>query len=406
VSTNVPAIQWNPTGIVVPTEAAILAGVQADWNSACGGNLNPDLRTPQGQLAQSETAIIAAANADIANIVNGINPATSSGAFQDAIGFLYFMERNPGTATVIPLLCVGLPGTVIGVGAQAQDTSGNIYVCTQAATIPIGGSVTTTFANAQLGPIACPANTVTTIYQAIPGWDTVNNPTGATTTATGLGSNVETPAAFEYRRAQSIAANGQGFLGAVYGAVFGLAGVTDVYAYENATAAAVNVGSTSYSVAKNAIYVAVVGGTAQQIGNTIWTKKSPGCNTVGNTAVTVVDANYSLPQPSYTINFNIPTNVPILFAVTLASNTGLPGNYKTLIQNAIIAAFTGVTGTARARVGSLILAANFYGAVLGLGPLYQVTSILIGTSSATLTSVQMGIDQNPTLVAGNISISP
>ena len=409
MSTNVPAIQWTPTGIVVPTQAAILAGAIADFNAAFGGNLNPALNTPQGQLASALAAIIANANTAIANLVNGVNPPTSSGSLQDAIGYLYFMTRNPAVSTVVVCTCVGLAGTVIPVGAQAQDTSGNVYVCTAQVTIPVGGSITTTFANAVTGPIACPANTVTTIYQQIPGWDTVNN-IGAGI----LGSNVETPAAFEFRRQQSIAANSQGAVQSVYGALFGstngvanVPGLVDAYVYENATSAAVSVGATSYSVAKNAIYVAAYGGVAATIANLIWSKKSPGCNTVGNTPIVVTDTNYSLPQPSYTINFNTPTTVPIYFAVTLASNTGLPGNYKTLIQNAIIAQFLGTTGSTRARIGSAILASNFYGPVINLGPLYQVTSVFVGQSaSPSGTSTTMGIDQMPTITAANITVSP
>jgi hypothetical protein len=406
--TAVPQIQWNPTGLVLPTEPAILTGCQQDLNAAFGGNLNPALNTPQGQWATSEAAIIANANASIANIVNGVNPATSSGFMQDAIGRLYFLTRNPGLPTTVTATCIGLPGTVIPVGAQAADTSGNLYVCTGAQIIPIGGSVSAQFQNVVLGPIACPANTLTTIYQSIPGWDTVNN-AGAGV----LGANVETPAAFEFRREQTIAANSNGALQSVYGAVFALPGIVDVFAVENATTSAItgaiggNPNSTSYSVAANSIYVAVVGGTQSQIAQAIWTKKSPGCNTDGNTSTTVTDTNYSLPQPSYTIKYNTPTNTNIYFAATLASNSGLPGNYKTLIQNAIIAQFLGQTGNARARIGSQILAANYYGAVLALGAIYQLTSIVIGfTSSPASSSLQMGIDQMPVTIAANITVSP
>ncbi len=401
--TNVPPIQWNATGLVLPTSAAILAGVQADMNAAFDGNLNPALNTPQGQLASALSAIIASANGQIANLVNGVNPPTSNGSMQDAIGYLYFMTRLPATPTTVQCQCIGIVGTVIPVGAQAQDTSGNVYVCTLAAIIPVSGTVTTTFANVQTGPIACPSNTVTTIYQSIPGWDSVGNSSGGT-----LGANVESPAAFEFRRGQSVAANAQGSVQAVYGAVFGVPGVTDVYAYENATGATVNVGSTSYGVVKNSIYVAVAGSGAQAaIAAAIWSKKSPGCNTNGNVNTTVTDTNYSLPQPTYSINYENPTAVPIYYAVTLASNSGLPGNYKTLIQNAIISVFSGATGSARARIGSTIFASNFYGPIMALGPLYQVTSVYVGQSASPSTpSTTLGIDQVPTLSATNIAVSP
>ena len=47
----VPPIVFTDAGVVLPTEAAVLAGVQSDYDSAFGGGLNPALNTPQGLLA-------------------------------------------------------------------------------------------------------------------------------------------------------------------------------------------------------------------------------------------------------------------------------------------------------------------------------------------------------------------
>ena len=58
MTTAVPPIVFTPTGLDVPTAAEVLAGVQTDINAAFGGNINPALNTPQGQLASSETAVI------------------------------------------------------------------------------------------------------------------------------------------------------------------------------------------------------------------------------------------------------------------------------------------------------------------------------------------------------------
>ena len=53
MTTNVPAITWVNGSPVLPTEQAILAGVQTDIDVAFGGGVNPALQTPQGQIAQS-----------------------------------------------------------------------------------------------------------------------------------------------------------------------------------------------------------------------------------------------------------------------------------------------------------------------------------------------------------------
>ena len=110
-TSSVPVIQWTPTGLVLPTEAAILAGVQADMNAAFGGNLNPALQTPQGQIASSETAIIADKNAAIAQLVDQVDPDNATGFMQDAIARIYFLNRNPGLPTTVQVTCVGDLGT-------------------------------------------------------------------------------------------------------------------------------------------------------------------------------------------------------------------------------------------------------------------------------------------------------
>lgn len=401
MTTNVPAVQFTQTGVVVPAAADVLAGVQADNNIAFGGNLNPALSTPQGQLASTLAAIIADKNSQIASIANQVDPAFSSGRWQDAIGRIYFMTRIPAAGTVVQATCIGLAGVAIPVGALAKDTSGNIYSCSQAGTIPIGGGITLPFTCTTMGPIACAPHALNTIYQTIPGWDSIDNASSGT-----VGNLVESRTAFETRRRASVALNAQGSLLSIYAAVFSVAGVIDVFVAENSTSSPVTMGSTSYSLVANSIYVAVVGGLSQDIANAIWSKKSPGCNYNGNTSVTVIDnSGYNFPYPTYTVKFNAPSALPVLFAVQIQNNPNLPANIITLVQNAVIAAFNGTDGGSRARIGSTIVAGRFYSGVAATSQYTSVLSILLGTSTPTLTSVVVGIDQTPTITASNIAVT-
>ena len=404
MTSAVPTIQWTAAGLVVPTAAAVLAGVQADINAAFGGNLNfTNGQTPQSQLAASWAANINAANAVIAYMVNQMNPLTASGFMQDGIGQIYFMDRNPGLPTVVQCVCTGAVGTVIPVGARAQDTSGNLYVSTAAGTIGSGGTVTIPFQNIVLGPIAAPANTVTGIYLQIPGWDSINNPTAGI-----IGANVESQAAFALRLAASVAVNSQGALQSIYGAVFNVPDVIDVYCYENDSNVAITVGATNYSMLPNSIYVGVAGGSSAAIAQAIYTKKPPGCNMNGNTTVVVSDTSgYQTPVPTYNITYNALTDVPIYFAVQIQNSAALPSNITTLVQNAIIAQFTGSNGAPRARSGALLLASQYYAPIIAISPnSISLISVLVGLSSpAGLSNVTLGIDQEPTITAANISVA-
>jgi uncharacterized phage protein gp47/JayE len=402
MSTNVPPIEFLATGLSVPAAGAVLDGVMADLQDAFGGQLNESLETPQGQLATSLSAIIGDKDSEFAKFVNQVNPDTANGFMQDAIGRIYFMSRIPGAPTAVALVCTGAAGTLIPVGAQAQDTSGNIYSSVEAGAIGVGGTVTLSFANIRNGPIAAPANTVTKIYRAITGWDAVNNPADGV-----IGRDVENRAEFEARRIASVALNAHGSLQSIYSAVLAVPNVIDAYVFENTTNSPINVGSTSYVLVPHSLYVAAVGGTPETVAQAIWLKKDVGCDTNGNTEVEVVDdSGYSPPYPTYTIKYEQPTALPIFFAVQIRDSDSLPADIVNLVKAAIVATFTGQDGGTRVRIGSELLAAKFYPGIISIGPEVSLLSVLIGTSGpGAATSLQVGIDQAPTVDVANITVT-
>lgn len=398
--TAVPQLQFTESGLIVPTSAAVLDGEITDINDAFGGGLNPSLETPQGQLASSIAASINDKNAAIAYLVNQVDPLYSSGKFQDGIGRFYFLDRKPALPTVVQCTVIGIFGTVIPVGAPARDTSGNNYVCSGAVTIGISGQVEAEFRNVLNGPIPCPENTLTIVGQAIPGWDAISNDAAGV-----LGANVESRSEFENRRKNSVALNAHGTPASIYSNVFAVDGVIDAYVIDNPLSTVVLTGSTDYPVAANSIYVAVVGGDDTEVAQAMWDKKSGGCNYNGNTEVTIRDeSGYSYPQPSYRVKFERPSTLPILFAVRIVNKAGLPANTDDLIKQAIIARFNGVDGSLRERIGSTILSSRYY-APVSLVPEIELIDILVGSITPTLTQVNVGIDQRPTIDESDISVT-
>lgn len=374
VTTNVPGPTFGPNGFIIPSAQTVLDGVIEDINSAFGGNLNPALNTPQGQLASSETAVIDHVNQTFLFLTQQFDPAYASGRYQDALARIYFIERNPSQPTVVQALCTGLEGVVIPEGALAIAADGNQYICTEEGTIPPAGNITLTFACLIPGPIPCPEGTLNQIYQSIPGWDSITNVSDGV-----LGNNVESRAAFEARRAASVALNSIGSLPSVLGAVLNVPNVIDAFVTENDSNSPQTMGGVS--LYPNSLYVAVVGGEAQDIGQAIWSKKAPGCAYNGNTTVTVLDTStgYVPPYPAYSVSFEIPEALPILFSVNIVNSTLVPADAATQIQNAIINAFAGGDGGARARIGGTLLASRYYAPVALLGAWAQIVSIEIGS---------------------------
>ena len=395
-TTSVPFPVLGPQGFVAPDEGAILAGALADINAAFGGNLNLQLTTPQGQLASSETAIIGDSFALFLLFCNLVDPAYSQGRMQDAIGRLYFISRIPGEPTVQNCLCTGLNGAVIPIGALAQDSAGNLWVCQQEGTIA-NGNVTLPFAAQQNG--ATPGPETLTIYQAVIGWDSVA-PSGDAV----LGRNVETASQFEARRALSTGLNSMGPLNAIYAAVAQVSGVLDVYALQNNTSAPVTIGGVT--IAANSIYIAVLGGDENAVALAIFQRKMPGCGMTGNTTITVTDPNpaYLPPAPTYQITYETPVVVPFAVVVTISNSSAVPANALMLVQQAIVSAFAGGDGGPRAKIGSIVYASRYYAPVSGIGNTYNgTTGAVLPGWSAPIISILLGEDGAAGAMTGSIA---
>lgn len=397
MATNVPKVVFGPNGFQAPPEDEIVAGVMLDMQDAFGGNLNPALESPQGQLASSEASIIGNANDTFIYYTNQVDPAYAQGRMQDAIGRIYNLERKSSQPTVVSAVCSGLTGVVIPIGSLALAIDGNIYQSTEEATIPIGGSTTVQFACTVNGAIPCPDGSLNQIYKAVNGWESILNLVDGV-----IGNDVESRSEFEARRQASVALNSRGSMPSILGAVLNVDDVLDAYVTENVNDTPITIRGAT--LAPHSLYVAAVGGLAQDVGEAIWTKKSPGCAYNGNTTVVVVDdsSGYSFPYPQYNVTFEIPDALQVLFAVNLINNANVPDNAVALIQNAIVSAFSGGDGGVRARIGSTIFASRYYAPVAALGAWAQIVSITVGsanTPQVTFTASISGLVMTVTAVA-------
>jgi len=371
MATNVPPITFSDTGVTTPAESAIYTGVIEDLNAAFSTSFDTDGATPQGQMATSFAAIIGNIYDTFLDFVNQVDPTYSSGRFQDALGRLYLLERNPATATTLQIICTGAADVPIPTTALLQDASGNIYQCSEAGTIGSGGTVTVPFACQTTGVVPVPD--AVTIYSAIAGWDAVSIASGV------IGQAQESRYAFEQRRSAAVAKNGVGFVSAIRGAVLAIEGVIDAYVVQNNTNAAKEIGG--YTLIANSIYIAVEGGTDADVAEAIFTKLPPGCSMNGNTTVSVEDNNsgYVEPYPSYDITFERPASLRAAFAVTIVSGTDVPSDAASEIQTAIVSAFSGGDGGSAVSIGGSLYATRYVGPILALGSWAKVISIKVGS---------------------------
>lgn len=404
VTSSVPAATFSDIGLSVPDEKDILDGRLSDLDDALGGGMSKSLTSPQGQIAMSETAIIADKNDQLLSIVNGINPDYATGRFQDAIGRIYFIDRIAAQGTTVTATVSGLVGTVIPAGSTAQDDAGYIYSSLDDATIPASGAVDIVFQNQTSGAIACPSGSLNTIYRAVTGWS------GITNSAAGVqGNDVETRANFEYRRKQSVALNAKGTPESIYAAVLDLDGVVDAYVWSNHSGETVNIGSTSYPVPAHSVYIAVYGGSAQDIAQAIYLKNQAGCGMVGNTSAVVTDTSRGTNiNPQYTITWNTPAQTRTYFKVEIESSSSLPSDIVTQAQSAIISGFNGNSDLVpKARIASKVFAGGYYSVLNNIDTAsVNVMSVTVSLDGVTFaSSIEYGVDQIPSLDTSDISVS-
>lgn len=403
-------ITFTPQGPLAPDTSSIRAAVLADWQQAFDNTLNPDAATPQGQLITSETAIIADKNDQLLFLSNQFNPDVAEGVWQDALGRIYFLDRKPALPTVVACLCVGLPGVVIpgldaGAGvtpALVEDATGQQYMCQTSGVIAASGSVTLPFQAVTPGPVECAADTVTRIVTVIAGWDTVNNPAPGVT-----GQDVESRAAFEQRRRNSVALNGNGSVRAVYANVFDVDGVIDCIVRENVGNTPKNIGAVT--LAPHSIYVSVVGGADADIAQAIADRKSAGCDMNGNTSLTVTDAVTGAEQ---VIRWERPATVRFGVQVSFVVTPSTPTDIEARIRSAVLAVFEGTdascAGFERVRLGDTVYASRFYAGIIQAGVTdligVKLAAPYTGPTSAWGESVNLEINEAPALAAEDIVI--
>lgn len=403
LTTSVPDVTITETGIAVPDVADILSGRLTDINTAMGSGASQSLSTPQGQMAQSDTEIIAQENDKLLCLFNQMNPDYATGRWQDGIGRIYFMDRISAQGTVVTAQCVGLVGTVIPAGSTAIDVNGYIYANSDAATIPASGTVDVQFTCQTTGPIACGIGALNQIYRAVPGWDAINNAAPGV-----VGVDVESRIAFETRRKQSVARNARNQDGSTLAALLATTNVLDAYVWSNRTASAVIKGATNVSVAAHSIWICVYGGADADVAEAIFNTYNPGCNFNGSTTFTIYDSeNYEPPYPSYVMQWQKATPTRVYFKVTLDSSLNPPSDITLQVRTMIQSVFNGnYDGIVKARIGSTINAGKYYAPVISISPdTVGILSLEVSLDGVTFNpSVTMGMNQVPTIQASDIAV--
>lgn len=397
----------SQTGFSVSETSDIRDGVAQDWVEAFKEQGRPDLNTdpetPQGQLIDSQTAAIHQKDVELAFLAQQFNPQTASGRWQDALAKIYFINRKPAINSTCVCTLTGINGTTVTAGALIRSTyDQTLWSLNEDVTIGADGTTTATFTCQSEGAIQAGVATLTQIVTTTPGWDAVTNATTAE-----VGQLVESQAAFEARRYQSVALNGRSTTAAVYARVAEVNNVIAAYVTDNKT----NVNKTidGYTLSPHSIYVAVIGGDDDDIAEAIYNSVSAGCDYNGNTTVNVTDPNTDAVEA---VTFMRPTQLPLYVKVTIQDDGDLPDGYETIVRQAVYNNFYGldtsttISGEAILRVimNTDLYASRFLPSILNAG-ISQLLRVEISSDNSTWADfIHVPISNEPTLELENIQV--
>ncbi|MGK4338099.1 baseplate J/gp47 family protein [Klebsiella pasteurii] len=364
-------------GISAPDYQTVLDTITGYFQQIYGSDSYLDPDSKDGQMVALVALAIHDANNTAITVYRSFSPST---ALNDALTSnvkINGISRRAATNSTVDLLLTGTVGTAITNGS-VRDA--NRVVWNLPATVVIGsdGTVVATATCANPGAVAAVAGSVNAINTPTRGWASVTNPLAAT-----VGVAAETNAELRVRQSQSVALPSVTPFEAVDGAIANIEGVTRHKLYENDQDTPDANGLPPHSIA-----AIVEGGDATVIANTLRGVKGQGSTPFGSTVIIVPD-KYGSPHP---VGFSRPVDVPVFVKITISPLTGYTSQVGDEIKAAVAAYINSLA------IGTSVLLSRIYSpANLGVvsggnSRYYDITELLIGTSSAGVAATNIVID--------------
>lgn len=278
---------FDDNGLQVATRPELVESLTQDYQSIYGDDINVDQSSPDGQTLN----IFAQGGVDVRELLmqiyNSFDPDNCSGRVLDSRCAINNIFRKGGTFTTVAIdVTVDRAVTLNGLddnyndpnatGYTIQDNAGNQFILVSTQTLQ-SGTTRVLFRSKEIGAVQTTLNTITIPVTIVLGVVSVNNPVDATE-----GKNEETDYQLKIRRRQSVSIGSSGYLNGLLATVLQLDGVTDAALYENYTGEVDANGTPAHCM-----WLVVEGGSAEEIADAIYRKKSYGCNMRGTESYTI-----------------------------------------------------------------------------------------------------------------------
>jgi uncharacterized phage protein gp47/JayE len=226
------------------------------------------------------------------------------------------------------------------------------------------------------GNIPLQSGALTNIQTPVSGWVAVNNNNAGIT-----GRNLETDDELRIRRTKSLKVVGSGTIDAIRARLLNISNVTAASITEN-----INDVTSSEGLPPHSFEALVLGGSDQDIGDTIWSAKPAGIKTYGNVAVNVVDTA----GKTQIVNFSRPVKLYIYASIVLTKNMSLyPLDGDSRIKDGIVKQIMALD------VGEDVIYQS----------LYQTVYSIPGVTAATIQIGGSLVETPPTLSSANVVVA-
>lgn len=385
------------SGSIIPDTASVQADVEAEYRTIFGDDLITDPETPEGSLITAEVTSRQSVLRNNANIANQINPTLAGGTFFDAIYALTDGQRVVRSRSTVDLVCSGVSQTVIPAGSRAEDSQGVEWFLVDSTTIEASGNVTAQFQSQEFGEISASPNTITSIVDSVLGWETVNNPLQAT-----IGRNTQSDSEAKRDRKNELALLGSGTSLAVQSRLSSIPSVRSFAFRENIEDTTEDIDGVT--LVPHSVWVAVEGGSDNDVATALLAAKSGGANWNGSTTVNITDPSSG---QSIGVSFDRPTAVPILVRVTVRASSGTSPTEN--VQQAVLDYANGlVAGEEGFIVGADVSPFEIGSAVNTqvTGTFVQLVEVALNVQNPTFVTTTLDIDINElaTVIESDVSV--
>lgn len=378
-------------GISAPDYQTVLDTITGYFQQIYGSDSYLDPDSKDGQMVALVALAIHDANNTAITVYRSFSPST---ALNDALTSnvkINGISRRAATNSTVDELLVGEPGTIITNGS-VKDTNGIIWNFPAQVVIGIDGTAIATATCGTSGAVAALAGSVNKINTPTRGWVSATNPLAATVGVAG-----ETNAELRVRQSQSVALTSVTPFEAVDGAIANIDGVTRHKLYENDQDTPDANGLPPHSIA-----AIVEGGDATVIANTLRGVKGQGSTPFGSTVIIVPD-KYGSPHP---VGFSRPVDVPVFVKITISPLTGYTSQVGDEIKAAVAAYINSLAIGASVLLSRIYSPANLGVVSSGNSRYYDITELLIGTSSAGVaaTNIVIAFDHSASCRVADINL--